>query len=161
MPLLEKLQRTKTLPALLPAPTTQLLLWAKGVMTELAASPSGSFWADEKSSGLLERKWGHGEVILWHQERKLLAIDVCEKESFSSLKIACGKKIHPEHLSTSQPCFLFFSFLPFWPWMPGKKCFVPSWLFASPGWPCPRPWRLQVTHRLSLAPEDTRLTVFL
>ena len=59
------------------------------------------------------------------------------------------------------PNLAFFSFLPFWPWMPGKKCFVPSWLFASPGWPCPRPWRLQVTHRLSLAPEDTRLTVFL
>ena len=39
----------------------------------------------------------------------MLAIGVCEKESFSSLKIACGKKIHPEYLFTSQACFLFFS----------------------------------------------------
>lgn len=52
-----------------------------------------------------------------YQERKLLAIGVCEKESFSSLKIVCDKKIHPEHLSISQACCLFFfSFLALGAW---------------------------------------------
>lgn len=59
------------------------------------------------------------------------------------------------------PKLVVFFFFPFWPWVPGKTRFVPSWLCASPGWPCPRPWRWQVIHCLSLVPADSRLAVFL
>lgn len=55
VPLLEKLQEPRLF-LLFAVPLHLAASLGQGVMTEPEASPSGSFWADEKSSGLLERK---------------------------------------------------------------------------------------------------------
>lgn len=124
-------------------------------MTEPKAALLWSLWAVEKSPGLLERRWGHSEVISSHPEGEFLGIGACQEENFFTLQVACSKKNHPEYLSFPQ--VLSFLFGTMKPGCPGRlgKCVLFSWLCASPDCSCSGPRQLQVTHCLSLVPADS------
>ena len=130
-------------------------------MTEPRAALPGSFWTDEKSPGLLGKKWGHNEAIPSQQEGEFLGIHACQEESVFTFRVASsGKKTKnqktlPVFPSPKLCVFCFWHHEAWVPWMPGQICIIPSWLYASPGCSFSRPRQLPVTHCLSLVPADS------